>query len=102
MVVIQLPGGCTDTSSCISFTPTAFFETHHNLNWSFYPNPSSGEIFFSNAAGHEMEWYDINGKRVATYVVKSNNDKFYLSLPAGTYILLNRNTGERKKWISLQ
>jgi hypothetical protein len=102
MVVIQLPGGCSDTSSCISFTPTGFFETHHNLNWSFYPNPSSGEIFFSNAAGHEMEWYDINGKRVASYVVKSNNDKFYLSLPAGTYILLNRNTGERKKWISLQ
>jgi len=54
-----------------------------------YPNPTTGDIFFSGKEYVSYDLYDLNG-RLLDQNVKINGNKTHLSVPNGNYILVGK------------
>jgi hypothetical protein len=71
----------------------------HNLH--LYPNPSKGNVIIEYYA-HEQgiaEVRDISGKLLQTLVLQQGRNEVHLNLPAGMYLLQERNTGTVQKLV---
>ncbi|WP_123862176.1 T9SS type A sorting domain-containing protein [Chryseobacterium artocarpi] len=51
-----------------------------------YPNPTSGDIYFSNLKAGQFELFDLSGKKIQSGVVNSDS-KIKLSAKPGNYII---------------
>ncbi|MCD9855173.1 T9SS type A sorting domain-containing protein [Epilithonimonas sp. JDS] len=69
--------------------PTLAVSDLSKKNSMVYPNPTSGEIFFSGKDYSSYDLYDLNG-RLLNQNVKINDNKAYLSVPNGSYIMVGK------------
>jgi hypothetical protein len=99
-VVVQLSGGCSDTSSCISVTVTALNDFNKNNLISFYPNPSNGILSIITNTTIHFRITDVHGKLMEVFTVSPEKNNHYFDLPEGIYFIEEINgANTRKKWI---
>lgn len=101
-VVVQLSGGCSDTSSCISITVTSLKDIFNDDLIAIYPNPSDGQLFINTPTWLKLQISDIRGKIIQTFTASPGIQKYDLILPAGVYIIEDTETGLLRKKLMIQ
>lgn len=101
-VVVQLSGGCSDTSSCISITVTSLKDIFSDDLIAIYPNPSDGQLFINTPTWLKLQISDIRGKIIQTFTASPGIQKYDLILPDGVYIIEDTETGLLRKKLMIQ
>lgn len=80
-------GNCTDTyCENVQVSLTSGLNEEGSLNWSIYPNPSSGEFKIQAMPGAELTIFDAAGRMVHMTTMKET-DNLQTNLPAGYYMV---------------
>ncbi|HLT48854.1 T9SS type A sorting domain-containing protein [Aequorivita nionensis] len=65
-------------------------DEYQSLEFSFYPNPATEQIkikFGNTLTNHEVEIFDVSGKRLATSKIQQLGNIDISDLATGTYLL---------------
>lgn len=100
--VVQLSGGCSDTSSCISITITSLNDKINEDLFSIYPNPSNGQLNINTQKSITLQILDIQGKVIQTFSTIPGNQNYDFVLPNGIYIVEDMESGLIRKKLVIQ
>jgi hypothetical protein len=87
-VIINL-NGCIDTTDCF-VNMTSVEEQFATFGWAVYPNPSQGEFFIQTPNDGIFDIIDMNGKLVHSFIAYAGQSYQVTNLPAGVYVIFNR------------
>jgi hypothetical protein len=101
-VVVQLSGGCSDTSSCISVTITSLKDIINENLIFIYPNPSNGKLQIITPNFIQLQILDIQGKLIHTFTATPDTQTYDFNLPDGVYIIEDIDGGLLRKKLVIQ
>lgn len=86
--VIVTNGSCVDTSSCYSITSVGINTlSQEEIDFTIYPNPSTGTITIELIEGGTLELSDSNGSLIFTCFFKPGIHTISLNEPPGVYFI---------------
>ncbi|MCX8081547.1 MAG: T9SS type A sorting domain-containing protein, partial [Bacteroidia bacterium] len=99
-VVINLSGGCTDSSSCINITVTGIPNADLNNQVMIYPNPSDdGKFFIRSGFAFEAKISDISGRVIRRFNASEGQQTIVADLPPGIYFIESEDRTIKRKLI---